>query len=372
MVGCMFAMSYGDEAAPGRTERWKPSKVIQWDWRKTGLLQWGCGGKYICGVSGEPDTLDVWVWDKGIVRKGKQYQVSGVCEPVVMADARFLHGSPVKEPGAIIVRSIETGKVVHKWALGEDWYCRMARSSTNGKYACVTVAEKYSDVDHPRLRTAVVPQGAPAIRWGPTLVGSSMFDFLNLRMIVPSDDGAYLAVGGWNNGVAIIDLVKNKVLWKARPDKAISPNYVAFSPDSKVIYAGGGLGCVYGMDVKTGKVLTRWFSTPTGKSVYGHRISAVAVSPDGRFVAAGTGPSGLVYLWWAKTGKRAAVLNHGLTTILILSFSPDSDALATVAGGLIKVWKMPAEGGPKATERKGQQNGMDAASQPSGAGLGSK
>ena len=70
-------------------------------------------------------------------------------------------------------------------------------------------------------------------------------------------------------------------------------------------------------------------------------ISKVAASPDGRFVAAGTGPMGLVYLWSAQSGKRLKVFGHGGSTILILSFSPDSKALASVASGMIKVWRLP-------------------------------
>ena len=65
------------------------------------------------------------------------------------------------------------------------------------------------------------------------------------------------------------------------------------------------------------------------------------MSPDGQWLAAGTGPEGHVYLWnTVSADSKPRLLPHGGTTILIVSFSPDSRHLASVAGGKIKVWKL--------------------------------
>jgi len=87
--------------------------------------------------------------------------------------------------------------------------------------------------------------------------------------------------------------------------------------------------------------VNRWFATPSGREESGRPIMTVSMSPDGRFVAAGTGPEGDVYLFFTSDGHRR-VLKHGGSTILMASFSPDSKRLASYAGGEIKIWKMPA------------------------------
>jgi WD40 repeat protein len=129
-------------------------------------------------------------------------------------------------------------------------------------------------------------------------------------------------------------------LWAKRPPSEISSSYGVFAPDNKVLYAGGSEGCVYEMDVRTGKILSRWFASKSGKSEYGHRISALACSPDGRYLATGTGPEGLVWIWSQADGKLLKILKHGGGPVRLVSFSPDSKALATFVPGTLKVWNV--------------------------------
>ena len=183
-----------------------------------------------------------------------------------------------------------------------------------------------------------------------------------IRRLVPSDNGVHIGVAGWKNGVLMIDVAKKKVSWAASSEHSpgtecppkqkmpwkgvpldeVNTTDLAFTPDSKLIYAGGATGCVYGIKVDTGEVVSKWWATHTSKEEYGYRISTISVSPDGRFVAAGTGPTGDVYVFSTKDGSRR-ILNHGGSTILITSFSPDSKRLATFAAGKIKIWKLPEE-----------------------------
>ena len=145
-----------------------------------------------------------------------------------------------------------------------------------------------------------------------------------------------------NLDVIVLDVLNKKVLWQKRPQREVCFTDIAFAPDNKLVYAGGTEGCVYGMKVTDGQIVSEWFASPTGESEYGHRITTISVSPDGRFVAAGTGSEGHVYLFSTKDGKRH-ILNHGGSTILVTSFSPDSKRLASFAAGQIKIWKLPEE-----------------------------
>ena len=87
-------------------------------------------------------------------------------------------------------------------------------------------------------------------------------------------------------------------------------------------------------------IVNSWYATGSGRSEYGHRISALAVSPDGLWIAAGTGPEGLVFIVSSRNGKLVKILNHGLSTVELVSFSPDSKALATFVPGTLKMWRI--------------------------------
>jgi WD40 repeat protein len=181
---------------------------------------------------------------------------------------------------------------------------------------------------------------ASEIKWVGTLGGKKdkKYSANNIRRLAPTDNGAYVAAAGWDNGLALLDSSSGEQLWWTRPPNEVSSTYAAFAPDNKVIYTGGGEGCVYGLDVKTGKIVSQWFASKSGKSEYGHRISDIAVSPDGKWVAAGTGPEGLVWVFDAAKGKAVRILKHGGSTVLMVSFSPESSALVSFVPGSLKVW----------------------------------
>jgi WD40 repeat protein len=156
-----------------------------------------------------------------------------------------------------------------------------------------------------------------------------------------SEDQRYVAIAGWDNGAAIYDLHTEKVLWAKRPKDEVSTKFAHFSKDGKTIYTGGTEGAVYGIDVLTGEVKSKRWATPTGETIYGFRIMAMAVSLDGRWLAAGTGPEGTVYVWDLNKPANAKprVLKHGQLSILVLQFSPTSDHVVALGEGM-KVWKL--------------------------------
>ena len=169
-----------------------------------------------------------------------------------------------------------------------------------------------------------------------------------VRRIVVTSDGRYVAAAGWNNGTAMVDTKNAKVLWKKRAKGEISTGYAAFTPDGKLIYTAGSKGCVYGIDVLTGDVVSTRWATMTGKSIYAHRVSSIALSDDGKWLAAGTGPEGEVYVWNLEGNDKPRVLHHGIRTIIIVAFSPDAKNIVSVGGGVLKVWQVkPAA--PKGT-----------------------
>jgi WD40 repeat protein len=211
---------------------------------------------------------------------------------------------------------------------------------------------------HPRTRIGIIEAKKEEINWAATLVGNSSADDAPtvLGSVLPSDDGAYIAVAGYGNKLAMVDVAAGKPLWDPqKPWDEASLYCAAFSPDSKAIYVGGTSGAIRALDVQTGKEFGKWWASPTGKEEYGHRISCIAVSADGKWFAEGTGPQGLVFVGSTAESKLVATLNHGGSTIKLVQFSPDSKALATFGDGKVKTWKTSRWDGQKkkADEKKG-------------------
>ena len=307
-------------------------------------------GRYLVTISGE-DRIVVWDWEDL-----QKTPLQGPGAGLYMASGKVVASIDSPDQNPIVVLNLAGDEEYKRWNLGPEWYCDEMRASANGKFV---VIEAYEDTSvsgkpgHPRTRLGLIGPKAEEIRWvvtvtfkvaGPTISGA-----------VPSEDGRLIAAVGINDGgwILVADTAAKKVLWEKVPEWAVGFDDVAFSPDAKVVYAGGGSGVVYAFEVATGKILSKWLIGDGKEVQYPHRISSVAASLDGRLVAAGTGPRGEVYVWDARSGTREAVFNTKQVNVLILAFSPDSSFLATsgvVAGSSIKIWTLPSAKAPAASE----------------------
>jgi WD40 repeat protein len=127
---------------------------------------------------------------------------------------------------------------------------------------------------------------------------------------------------------------------------------MAYSPDGSRLAAGDGIGQVYIWNALTGKLLDTLKGYRFGGAECGGAscdmvtITGVAVSPDGKTIAAGTGgyitEGGWVELWDVETGAIRGYL-EGSGSMSDLAYSPDGTMLATSsAGSGLRLWDVAA------------------------------
>jgi WD40 repeat protein len=349
LVLCSVGVAYCSFAKVATEE--VPDKAIDWhsDGRN-GWRLWGRGGDCFFGMSADRYKTDVWQWTGETVRchhmenlgKGSPLSLAVLNNSYCICYSCVFYDEGRRSTPFMRVFDFSADKLLREWQTEEEMYYRVSRTSDNGKHLAFWAGPETSSPDYGtnKVRLGMLASKADRIDWVTTMQCGTTT--VNIGGVVPSNDGKYVALSGWDHGAALVDVPNKRVLWQRRPQHEVCFTDIAFSPDSELVYAGGAEGCVYGMKVQDGEIVSRWWASPNGKSEYGYRISTISVSPDGKFVAAGTGPTGDVYVFSTKDGSRR-ILNHGGSTILITSFSPDSKRLASFAAGQIKIWKLPEE-----------------------------
>ena len=141
------------------------------------------------------------------------------------------------------------------------------------------------------------------------------------------------------------EMVKVWDAWNIRRALALDihhPTSVAFSFDGKRILTGGGarlhLGQVRVWEAQSGQeILALKVKGPIGP---------VAYSPNGRYIATGSGlyVNGGRYraaaiVWDAQTGKEILALNMAKKAdVTAIAFSPDNHRIVTAGGGTAQIW----------------------------------
>jgi WD40 repeat protein len=355
LAGCTGSVKRAEDA---------PEQVINWRGEGIAFGSWGAAGNAIYATSVKPAVLDVWDWSKGGLWKRYSVPVSeDITSLAILPNERWI-GRIHDKPGnrtEFCVGNLATGAEIDRWPEPQDVYIDLGQSSRNGKFVPAWSSPEVRSAKYPSsgsmARVGMVASDGESIEWI-TVVTSELRTppHATIHRVVASEDGAHVGIAGWDKGLAMIDVAKKKVLWVASPNyqqgtdeksekvvwKTLPLDEVnawdfAFSPDGKLAYEGGDSSCVQAINVATGKVVSRWWATRSGKKETGCGITTISVSPDGRFVAAGTGPEGLVFLFSTKTG-RSRLLNHGGSQIMMTNFSPDSKHLVSYTGGKIKLW----------------------------------
>jgi len=150
-----------------------------------------------------------------------------------------------------------------------------------------------------------------------------------------SPDGKRLAVGGYQE-VLVWDLDSGKFLKRIGPGSLGVVGALAFLKDGQLAVGEGtpyGAGAVRIFNVDSGQQ-THAFEEPA-EVVY-----ALAVSPDGKLLAAGGGDA-LARVWTVDDKKLVATLKEHKESVSGVSFSRDGKLLATAsADKTVQVWQV--------------------------------
>lgn len=174
-----------------------------------------------------------------------------------------------------------------------------------------------------------------------------------------SPDGAAVACANHHGQVWLMDVAEGRLLRTFAGHQG-PVNSLAFSQDGRVLATGGDDATVRLWTVATGAAL----QTFQGRGP----VRAVAVSPDGRWLAAGIGTrleelAGhpvLVRLWSLPDGIERAALEGHQIEVKALAFAPDSARLASAGmDRTVRLWDLATlQPGPVFSQPRSQVNAV--------------
>ncbi len=154
--------------------------------------------------------------------------------------------------------------------------------------------------------------------------------------IALSTDGGTLIFAD-HNVIKVWDVEKGKLKLELPSNEPFGINTIALSPDGRTLAAGHGNGAV----TMIWDLAQQGGELPTPKRL--ERTSRPAFSPDSQWLAVGTADTGRIELWDLQTWTRQSTLRGHPPGIESIVFSPDGKSVISGGDKTIRIWPAGAQ-----------------------------
>jgi WD40 repeat protein len=313
----------------------------------SGVSLWGVAPAGPGVLNGEPTlrlypmTVTVWNWKDGHLTRFLDRMLPDKSFALAYVPN---HQCLTRDGSTVSLFDLRLGKVVHSWAPPDNAECFGVSMSANSKFAGVIYGSGHlPDNYHVHLLDLNSREMIPV---------TALRAFAWPEKAIPSDDGTRIVVAPFQataspaqDDIAMIHVKERKVAWQVGGAHTHLSNVgygLCYSADARRVCFGNTKGEVFVLDAESGESLSHW-SLPAKPGERVDKIRCITMSPDGKYLAVGT-DLGRVSVCDLKTTKVVEVQHPDKEPrrdeVLMVAFSPDSDALAAYCSDsrVLRVW----------------------------------
>ncbi|MGD0784740.1 MAG: hypothetical protein ABR969_02890 [Sedimentisphaerales bacterium] len=261
---------------------------------------------------------------------------------VPLADDKIIY-NPLADSKKLIITNLKADKELTSLSLPYEAGCKKIKISSNEKFGIVSVIFN-EGTQKDWLKLAVFNSDSKDLSF--VFQKDTRTEDFSLYDFAISNEGDLIAGAGEKDKawVFVTDKKKENILWEKTFGEYGRFTSVKFSPDGKTLYVTEKVRYIVALDSATGNTIRVYeipiYETPSNQK---ENVSCIAISPDGKILAADTEPGRTVWFWDIKTDKKIGTIYASDLTVSGMAFSPDSKYLATgcLVSPEIKIWKVP-------------------------------
>lgn len=261
---------------------------------------------------------------------------------IPVADNKVIY-IPLTGYSGLVLSDFKSQKEIARLDIPYGSECEKIKLSANGKFGAASILFK-EGTQKGWFKLGVFDSDLKGISF--VFQKDTAADKFQIDDFDVSQDGRLLAGAGYKEKgwIFVTDTKNGNILWEKTFNEYDRFTLARFSPDGKTLFAAEKVRYIIVYDSTSGQNIKVFemplYNTPAHQK---QNISCIAISPDGRILAADSEPARRVWLWDIKTGREISSFTAGELTISSIAFSPDSRFLATgcLVSPEIKIWKVP-------------------------------